>query len=177
MQQQEALTLIELAVVLTIMSLLAAMSAPGLSSWLSSIRINSSVNQLVHSFHLAHRYALETGISTVLCSSPDGRHCRTDDNWNDGWLIFNNLDGDHPATVDHDEPVVHSVRTPSGLQIRANRNAFVLRPFGRRSTNGTVTFCDPHNARHTRSVVVSYTGKARMAHLEKPAADCLSVSR
>ena len=46
--------------------------------------------------------------------------------------------------------------------ITANRRLFEFRPFGRRSTNGTVTFCDRRGAEQARAVVVSFTGRPRV---------------
>jgi type IV fimbrial biogenesis protein FimT len=46
-----------------------------------------------------------------------------------------------------------------------NRIRFSYRPFGRRSTNGTVTYCDDRGADAARAVIVSYTGRPRTASL------------
>jgi hypothetical protein len=63
--------------------------------------------------------------------------------------------------VDAGETLLQAAPGYSGAVITANRSAFVFRPFGKRSVNGTLTFCDRRGPDAARSVIVSYTGRPR----------------
>ncbi len=157
------LTLIELLVTLSIGAVLAAIGAPALQDLLLDQRMTARINGLVHGIYLAKQAAHVRLTETVICKSRDGRDCDAGADWEDGWLLFANLDRDYPATTDPAEPVLTSGPAFSAGTIRANRRAFVFRPFEIRSTNGTLVFCDRRGPAHARAVIVSYTGRPRIA--------------
>ena len=45
----------------------------------------------------------------------------------------------------------------------SNRARFEFRPFPSRSTNGTISFCDARGGAAQRAIVISYTGRPRLA--------------
>jgi type IV fimbrial biogenesis protein FimT len=47
----------------------------------------------------------------------------------------------------------------------SNRPYYEFRP-GRRSTNGSIVFCDGRGAVAARAVIVSYTGRPRVARVD-----------
>jgi type IV fimbrial biogenesis protein FimT len=77
--------------------------------------------------------------------------------------MFANQDQDYPATVDANEPVLAIGDAFRHGNIHGNRREFVFRAFEIRSTNGTLVFCDARGAAHARAVVISYTGRPRIA--------------
>jgi hypothetical protein len=79
-----------------------------------------------------------------------------------GWLMFENDDRDSPPQVDSDEIVLSSHRV-EGLRIVANRSGFTLRATFQRATNGTFVLCDPQRRIPPLALVVSYTGRPRVA--------------
>jgi type IV fimbrial biogenesis protein FimT len=160
--RQTGITLIELMLALAVLAIISIATIPGLSTLIYNIRMSSSVNELIHSLHSARQNARVTGIATAVCSSSDGKQCQTDNQWEKGWLIFSNSDADEPPQVDPDELIL-GVRGPvRNMHISANRRAFIMRPFGLRSTNGTLIWCDKRGSDHARAVVVSFTGKPRI---------------
>jgi type IV fimbrial biogenesis protein FimT len=109
--------------------------------------------------HSAHTRLTET----VVCRSRAGRQCDPDAAWQDGWLVFANADRDHPPVVDPGEAVLAAGSGWRGGRIRANRRAFVFRAFELRSTNGTLVFCDARGAEFAKALIISYTGRPRVA--------------
>jgi type IV fimbrial biogenesis protein FimT len=154
-------TLIELLTVLAVSSIVATLSVSGFSTLLSKARMDSAVNGLVHSLQMARQISRTMGTTVTVCKSMDGQNCDNGADWHDGWLLFANLDDDTPPQIDPDEVVLEVHESVRNLEISANRRAFVMRPFGRRSTNGTFTYCDGRGASHAQAVIVSYTGKPR----------------
>jgi type IV fimbrial biogenesis protein FimT len=164
MKNQHATTLIELLIALSMLAMLTIAAVPGLTSLIQKIRMDNDVNGLIHSFHRARQNALVSGIPTPVCCSSSGNQCDIGCDWADGWLVFANADGDEPPVIDPGESVLESGRLSANLRIQANRQAYIMRPFGLRSTNGTLTFCDARGTSHARAVIVSYTGKPRVSN-------------
>lgn len=165
MHKQSGLTLPELLAAMGILAILGAAGSAGLDRLLANARMNSATNEWVHRVHQARHAALSRSAEVVLCPSRDGRQCAGDNDWTSGWLMFVNHQGHNPPRVDDDEYLIAADPTPGPLRITANRTAFVMRPFGRRATNGTVLLCDPHGRTEARAVIISYTGKPRASRV------------
>ncbi len=154
---------VELLAALAIVGILASLSVASFSRLIAESHISSNVSHLVHILHLARQTSWTTGEDVVLCSSSSGSQCQNARNWETGWLLFSNLDKDDPPQADPGEPV-HRMGGPLlNTAVLANRRAFIMRPFGRRSTNGTLIYCDRRGLSDARAIIVSYTGKARQS--------------
>jgi len=155
-------SLAELLVAVAIVAITLSLAVPGLNSLFAQSMMRTAANELARAFHVARQHSLANGIDAAICPTADGAQCSNSSNWNTGWLVFSNRDGEHPPRVDSDEAILLYREGRSMLNISANRRAFVLRPFGLRSTNGTFLFCDRGQAVDARRLVVSYTGKPRL---------------
>lgn len=154
-------TLVELMVAATVCGLLLTLAVPAFHDLTRDSARASHMNRFVRSLHLARARSAAIGQDVVVCKTEAGAAC-DGQRWDSGWMVFVNLDRDRPPEPDDDEPVLS---LQAGLdppaRIHANRRRFVYRPFGRRSTNGTVVFCDDRGAPEARAVIVSYTGRPR----------------
>jgi len=157
------LTLIELLVTLTIVAIIITAGVPALRSLIMGQRMTAQINSFVHAVFMAKQSARTRNTYTVICKSAAGRRCEADADWSDGWLLFANLDQDSPAQVDATEPILAVGAAFQYGNIRANRREFVFRPFEIRSTNGTFVFCDARGANYARALIISYTGRPRIA--------------
>jgi len=163
MVRHSGFTLLELLVALGIVAILLGLGTPSLRALVQDSRRTQTVNSLVHSFHLARTSAIRNGHEVAVC--PRGRGDRCSENpagWAQGWLVFVNSDGDQPAFRDPDEPLLLSREPAPDVNISSNRRAFHYRPFNRRSTNGTLIYCDDRGDDAARAVIVSYTGRPRV---------------
>lgn len=154
-------TLLELLVTLAIGAVLLALAVPAFSSIVLDSRLTSSVNRFVHGMYVARHEALKSGADVAICRSRNGQQCAHSGRWETGFIVFVNLDQDDPPRVDAGERILQVERAMPAAAILANRVAFVFRPWGLRSVNGTLTFCDRRGAVRARAVVVSYTGRPR----------------
>lgn len=157
------LTLIELLVTLSIAAIIVVAGVPTFRQLIMNQRMTTQINALVHAVFLAKQSAHLQLATAVICKSPGGRRCERDADWRDGWLLFANLDRDSPPRIDSSEPILAVGRPFRHGNIRANRNEFVFRPFERRSTNGTFVFCDARGAQYAKALIISYTGRPRIA--------------
>jgi len=123
--------------------------------------MNTNINNLIHAIHDARSRALMSGDEVVICPTRTGSRCVAESTWESGWLAFQTT---APGETQPQADARLNVSEPlTGLSVRANRQAFVLRPFGRRSTNGTLVFCNLRALTGARAIIVSYTGKPRIS--------------
>ena len=163
MNRCRGVTLLELLIVLIAAAVLAAVAIPGLDAFILNARRTADVNGFVTAVQLARGEAFKRGRPVVLCKTADGTSCGGSDvDFDRGWMVFVNGDGDNPPRRDAGEQQLYSYQPATTARITANRRLFEFRPFGRRSTNGTVTFCDRRGAEQARAVVVSFTGRPRV---------------
>ncbi len=84
-------TLIEMMVVVAIVAILAAMTAPSFNRFVVSSRVISATNDLVAALHLARSEAVTRNASVSLCpvSLPPGSGdaCANSENWSGGWQV------------------------------------------------------------------------------------------
>ena len=163
MHRCDGMTVLELLLVLGIVAILALIAVPGMGRFVADLRMTTAVNAFVHAVHLARQEAHKRGTTATLCKSAGELQCDAHADWSDGWLVFINQDQDDPPYVDANETVLHVNSGFTNGRIGANRNSFVLRAFGKRSTNGTLVFCNRAANALPRAVIVSYSGKPRIS--------------
>jgi len=161
--RQTGFTLLELLLAIAVAAVLLQFATASMRMLRAELQLNTTVNHVVHALHSARLTALRTGSDVIVCPSPDGRRCAPGADWGSGWLAFENRDSSTNPQPDSGERIMRQADSLRDITIRANRRHFVLRPFGRRSTNGTLVFCDARGARAARAIILSYTGKPRVS--------------
>lgn len=161
---QHGSTLVEQLAVLAIVATSATLALPGLEGLVADAKRTATVNQWVVTVQLARTEAIKRRLSIALCPSRDGASCsEAPDDWARGWIMFANEDQDSPPVLDPGETLIAQGGPPqAGQALRVNRAAFAFRPFGMRSTNGSVVVCDRRGGAQARAVVVSPTGRPRV---------------
>jgi type IV fimbrial biogenesis protein FimT len=92
-----------------------------------------------------------------------GRRCTNDEQaYGAGWLVFADRNSKRPPQRPDDEPLIYAYRPALLGSIVGNRAYFDFQPIMRRSTNGTLVFCDERGTAAARAVIVSYTGRPRV---------------
>lgn len=162
-RRHRGLTLLELIIALAIVGFATTIGIPALRSQVLNAARTTAINGFIASAQLARSTAIRRNLPVVICPGKPGHGCENREHWSAGWIVFVNADGDDPPQLDDDETVLHHFIPHASLRIGANRDAFRFRRIGLRATNGTVAFCDERGGRHARSIIVSYTGRARVA--------------
>ena len=160
-------TLYEMLLTLALVGMLASLGLPTFSVTLAKSRQSSEINALFHAIHLARKESIRRRQVMTVCASTDGLSCSPTRDWSSGWLLFNNADRDSPPQVDPGESVVQAHAVGETIQVVANRRALTLRSTYRRATNGTLVVCDRQDRIAPKALIVSYTGRPRVA-VERP---------
>ena len=85
-------TLIELLVTVGIATIVLALGAPSMSSFLERYQISSNVQRVGSSLKYARSEAIKRSVSVTLCPSVNGSACGGD--WPNGWIVFTDFNGD-----------------------------------------------------------------------------------
>jgi type IV fimbrial biogenesis protein FimT len=157
------LTLLELLVALALAAALLGIGIPSFRSITLDNRRSAAINAFVTAIQAARIESFKRSRSVVLCKTKDLQICDPGTDWQAGWMVFVNEDGRRPPQRDPGEPILLSYQPSLLGAVTANRKFFEFRPFGRRSVNGTVTFCDARGPSAARAVIISYTGRPRVS--------------
>jgi len=164
--QERGLTLIEILVALTIAAVLASAAVPSFVWALSSYRVSGQVNGWIGDLQFTRAEAIKRGQTVTLCISTDGASCATGtSNWQSGWIVFADADGD--GIVDGGEAVLRTQVAFTGgntfaadNNVRAvtfNRDGFAI---GLPAGNVTLTLHDATSQSGlTRCVAVTTVGR------------------
>ncbi len=159
----QGFTLYELLLTLGLMAVLTAIAVPSFGAYLSRAEQTLEINALFHAVHRARKASIMRRKVVSICPTPDGFQCGSMDDWSTGWLLFENTDADSPPRVDDGEPILDHHPVGDSIAIVANRRGFTLRATVKRATNGTLIVCDRRERAGPRALVVSYTGRPRIA--------------
>jgi type IV fimbrial biogenesis protein FimT len=157
------LTAFELIVALGIAALLATVAVPGFAGLRRSAGLGAAANELVSALHLARSAAGLRGLPVTVCLSVDERTCVTKpDVAALGWLVF------HPesqAVTAQPTPakLIHQFQLPADVTVSGTRPAVTFWPAARAGSTGTFELCDVHQRAPGRSIVLSQTGRPRVA--------------
>lgn len=156
----------ELLWVVAMTSGIIAWGAPGFNDFLLDARRTADINGFVLAIQLARSEAAKRGRDVILCKTNDRRRCAGDElRFDAGWMVFVDLEESAPPRRSESDELLFFHEPRSAGPIAANRRLFAFRPFGWRSTNGTITFCDRRGTSHARAVIVSYTGRPRISDM------------
>ena len=160
------MTLWELMLTVAVAATLVGIGVPSFRTLALDARMTSDVNALVGSVQLARSESAKRGRSVIVCKTADRSRCGGAElEYDAGWIVFVNEDDRLPPVRSTDEALLLVYVPRIAGSIVSNRPFYEFRPFRRRSTNGTVTFCDERGPAGARAVIISYTGRPRVARI------------
>ena len=152
------MTVVELLIILTAIAIVVLISVPGSTMVLEHYRLKSTSADLVSSLGMAKVEAEKRNATVRVCPSSNGRFCRTDGNWNHGWLVYSAGNGD--GTVQEIE-FIQAFKAPNqNISILASGAVETIASFTRAGLNpdhdaqaGEFHIC--HRGSNARSKVIS----------------------
>lgn len=150
-------TLLELLAALAVLALVGLLATPSLRDYLRDCQRAATVNAIAHAVHTARALAGSTGQSVELCATADGHHCAGGTEWT-GSLLLRTPAGEPAA-----RRVIPLSLGRSRQNLRSNREVLRFAPLAPSATTATLTVCDDRGSPAAVAVIVSRTGRPRIA--------------
>jgi type IV fimbrial biogenesis protein FimT len=164
MPPQAGLSLTELLLAIALLGIVTGFAVPSFRAMQLDTERSAQLNRFVQSIHLARSEAMKRNAVVSLCPSRNAAFCAaTGTGWESGWIMFDNQDRDSPAVRDAGETLVHVYAPWARGRLRGNRATLSFRSFGQAGVTATYTFCDARGDAGARAVIVSQTGRPRIA--------------
>jgi type IV fimbrial biogenesis protein FimT len=178
-------TLLEMLVVITIAGFLLTVAVPAFQTVIADQRSTANVNELVESLILARSEAIKRGRYVTVCKSSDGSTCTSASDWNDGWIVFDNVSSADVDAVDTGDEIIRvyqGLADTVNISPNGNIDEFVsFRPVGSAGTTalnflGTLTLCDTNGNTVPRGLLISTTGRVQLSRDVDHADNALSCA-
>jgi type IV fimbrial biogenesis protein FimT len=163
MRRSYGLTLIEMIMTIGIAAIVSALAVPSFSNLRRDAERTTTVNGFLHALFLARSEAIKRGQIVSICKSRDGSSCAKNAAWQEGWIVFANADRDDQPERDADEPILLVNQGWGHGTIDSNRQSYSFRPYQQAVVNGTIIFCDERGSAQARAIIISHTGRPRVA--------------
>lgn len=172
-------TLIEMAVALSMVALVANAALPALAGLLARQSLVSAQHLLHGHLHLARHQAIVGAKPVVVCPLTGGRCSGEAGDWSQGWVVFQDPDGLNHCTPDtaqqhcleHSHDILAVSTGSKSVAIVANRNVARRVRFNSQGMSygytGRFTFCHPSATVGALGLVVPQTGRIRRATPEE----------
>ena len=164
-RHDRGMTLVELLAVLSILAILLGIGIPGMNQLVASTRANGSMMQLAGMLGVARQGAINSNREVTLCGTSNGTACSN--TWeNKPTLVFVDTNANRLADADERVILVSDLTRSARIRWKASGNRAYLRytSDGGVREYGSFIYCPSSgNARHARQLIVSATGRPRMA--------------
>lgn len=156
---QSGFTLMELMIATAIAAIMMGFAAPSFNSIIQGGTLTVGTNELISSMHLARSEAVKRASRVVVCKSSSGTGCDASAGWNDGWIVFNDVDNSADLNGAEDLIKVHeSLRYGFGVTADAVYSNYVsFNSMGSSTTIG--------NAFASGTLTMSYGSKNRVVSI------------
>ncbi len=157
-------SLTELTIALGIAGILAATATPAMQNIVYEQRLTTYVNELFGDLQLARSEAIRRVAQVTLCKSSDGATCSTTSNWQSGWIVYADSNGNE--AVDSGETIIkahQALENGATLRYGTSYDYVYYKSDGTAWPNATFTFCDARGANYAKAIIVSNSGRARIS--------------
>ena len=156
-------SLIEMIATLSVLAMLLAIAIPAFTTLLQGSRASGTYHLLTTSLAAARLRAIKDNAPVTVCPSADGRTCRSDEVWSDGWIVYRDPDRD-PQPQDNDAVIQRFGRVGGDLQLMSTsgRSRVRFQPAGwAYGSNLSIRLCRPGPDGFLGSVIVNNAGRPR----------------
>ncbi|MDZ4813299.1 MAG: GspH/FimT family pseudopilin [Pseudomonadota bacterium] len=153
-------TLLEILVAVTVVSILLAIALPSYSAALGRADCNTLLTALMGSITDARGAAQNYESDAILCPSDDGASCSGKAQWQNGWIV--GVDGNGDNSISGGESVIS--RQPGfeenvHMVTSSGRTRLQFQPYGSNAgSNVTFTLCDRRGESGSSAYVLNNSG-------------------
>lgn len=159
-------SLLELVMTLALAALVLGLGLPSLASIVADQRLRAETDALFHAVHLARKESILRRRIVTICPSRDRVTCDAGGDWTAGWIMFANIGRDTLGHREDAETLLRFHEVGPTAVLASNRASYSFRATHERATNGTVVFCDRQGRTAARALIISYTGRPRVARAD-----------
>lgn len=161
MNRQHGFTLIELMITLGIAAILLTVAVPSFNTTIKNNRLVTHTNLLVSSIGLARSEAVKHGRTAIVCVSNDQATCTGETNWELGWMVWVDVDGDTFLDAGEERRIVQSF--PQGTTLTSGVSLLNFSAQGAAAdaatAAATLDLCDNRTGETGRQIGISATGR------------------
>jgi len=147
-------TLVELCFVLAVVGILTGLAVPGMRTALRNTAIRSATFELLAGLQQARARAIVESTPVVLCLSDAASRCLGVGGQATAWVAF---------VQGRESTPIAGGPLAGGLELNATRTRLTFSPDAFAASTSTLTICDRAGLARPRSLVVSQTGRIRLA--------------
>lgn len=161
---QQGFTLVELMMTIFIAAILMAIAVPGFQTLRQNSQQRSAIADLSATLARARTEVGARHRSVTICASSDQATCSGEVAWENGWIVFVDMDGDGAFDVGNDVMIMVHSSFPNGATIRMlgalttrvtyDRDGLLAAPV-------TFRYCDARGLSSLRAIVVNESGSIR----------------
>jgi type IV fimbrial biogenesis protein FimT len=160
--RHRGVTLIELCFALAIVAVIAGMAAPDFRSSVRAAAVRSATFDLLAGLQQARGTSILEARSLDLCPSDSRGNCLAAGISTPYWRA--------PIEAGAGRSTGGSHALPAGIRVRSTRSPLRFSPDALGASTGTLTICDEQRVAPPRAIVLSVSGRARLA--SAPAEAC-----
>ena len=159
-------TLVELIVTIAILAIIAGIAVPNFRGIILSNSVATDRDEIFRTLLLARSEAVKRGTFATICVSTDSIACDTSAEWGEGWVLFEDLNGDGTINTDEEVLRVFAGRDMEVTIDHANdlkRITFNSRGLARNATTsfaGDFTVSHAEGSQYSEGVSLTTTGRA-----------------
>jgi type IV fimbrial biogenesis protein FimT len=166
--QEKGFTLVELMVTVAVAAIILMVAIPSFKEMIDNNRLVTQVNAFTTSLAIARSEAIQRSLQVTVCKSANGTSCTTAGNWEQGWIVFEDTNGDGSNVGDDTIRVFSAL--PSGYTLREGGNfgdwiAYTRTGMSAGSAGVSDTFrvCTANAVTtESRAIEINTTGRARL---------------
>ena len=165
-KQSKGVTAMDLLVTMTMATILMVIGVPGLQEYGMNQQIKSALSLLHSDLKLARNDAISLNARTVACPGDAKTGCAGHSQWNQGWLVFADLNDDRQWQ--NEEPLLREAIEFDGLSISSPESRSLIRFFPGGTapgSNTSIVFCDRRGFEKGQKIVLSNSGRMRQSAL------------
>lgn len=163
MKKNSGFTLLELLITVAIISIVMAIAVPSMTTFTQNDRLTTNINTLIGHLAYARSEAVKRSQQVSICSSNNATTC-TGGNWQDGWIVYIDADGDNSFTAGEEVlraqqalEGANTLTTAIGTQVTYDYRGFV-----NAASVGNFQLCDGRSGPHGKTIRISTTGRVRI---------------
>lgn len=157
---ERGFTLLEMMAAIAILTIVVGIGLPSFTYIVENNRIQAAADTFFSALVIARSEAVKRNQQVVLCKSANATSCTTSGNWEQGWLIFADTDGD--TVLDSGESIVQTNNALPGVTLRAvngSDDLFAYLPDATLTAAEIFDICIDSDTDSGRSIDIGITGR------------------